>query len=78
MTAAAFNRTSELVACSDHSNEHNLYVINWRTSAFLLSIKTGTNKIFHIDWSTTHDENFVTVGGIKVQFWDLATKDKQG
>ena len=78
MTSVAFNRTNELVACSDRSNDHNLYVFNWKTSDFLLSIKTGTNKIFHIDWSTMNDDQFVTVGGIKVQFWDLATKDKQG
>lgn len=78
MTSVAFNRTNELVAASDRSNEHNLYVFKWKSNEVLLSFKTGTNKIFHIDWSTVSDNQFVTVGGIKVQFWDLATKDKQG
>ena len=74
VTAISFNRSSDLIACADFSNDHNLYCFDWQKSQLIIQVKTGPNKIFMIDWNLASDTQFVTVGPKHIQFWNLDQK----
>ena len=78
ITAIAFNRTSEIIACADFSNDHKIYCFKWqqKDGGFIVDTKSGPNKIFMIDWSLKYDNQFVSVGLNQVSFWN--TEKKQG
>ncbi|CDW73957.1 help domain containing protein [Stylonychia lemnae] len=69
VTAIAFNKDSSLIASADFSNDHNVYVHNWRTGQVIFTKKTGGSKIFMIEWSRKADE-FFSVGPKHISFWD--------
>lgn len=77
ITAIAFNKDSKYIACADFSNDHNIYVHDWRSGQQIFSKKTGGNKIFMIDWSLL-DDKFCSVGPKHICFWDINGNKKQG
>ena len=57
VTAIGFNKSSDLIACADFSNDHTIHCFDWKTQPKQpkFSCKTGGNKILMIDWSFTTD-----------------------
>lgn len=77
ITAISFNKDAKYIACADFSNDHNIYVHDWRTGQLMFSRATGGNKVFMIDWSLKEDR-FCSVGPNHVFFWDIKGTRKQG
>ncbi len=72
VTALAFNRTADLIAAADLTNDHNIYCFDWNTKEMKFKAKTGPNKILMIDWSLTSDTQFTSVGPSHIFFWNFA------
>lgn len=72
VTALAFNRTADLIAAADLSNDHNIYCFDWKLKEMKFQAKTGPNKILMIDWSLSSDTQFCSVGPNHVYFWNFA------
>ena len=77
VTAIAFSKDSNYIACADFHNDHNIYVYEWATSKQLFTSKTGGNKIFMIDWNL-RDDTFVSAGPNHCFFWDIKGKKRAG
>ena len=45
VTALGFNRSADLIAAADFSNDHNIYCYDWNTKELKFKAKTGPNKI---------------------------------
>ncbi len=72
VTAVSFNRSADLIAAADFSNDHNIYCYDWRSKELKFKAKTGPNKILMIDWGLGSDTNFCSVGPNHVFFWNFA------
>ena len=70
VNAIAFSNDGSLVALSDNSDDHNVYVFDVNSGALKFKDKGDTNKIFDLAFTGRPGENtFATAGSKHIKFW---------